>query len=227
MYKKSISVLVAVLLLVCMTVSASAVTTTVGDAKTWDYGTSTQYGSYVPYKGSAQATFYKADGNDQNYAKTYCTFTLNNTNVNNILQYNNGNHSAEQGKNLYLTLDITNDPSTTNGYDQMDAYAISTSLPNPKSDLENDDLLGTRNEEAEVTALGAVTAKTYSMSVMWYDYRDGDANDNGEWLCQFNMSGQYVKVLGVWIPSNGDYNNVRQSTAIQATLPYSKNGGTK
>lgn len=227
MNKKLFSVLLATLLVISLSIPASAATPTLGDQKTWDYGTNTSYGTYVPYKGSAQATFYNAGGSEQNYAKTYCSFTLNSTNVSNIISYNNGTNSAESGKNLYLTLDITNIPSTSSGYDQMDAYAISTSLPNPKSDLENDDVFGTRNEEAEITALGTVSATTYSMSVMWYDYRDGDASDNGKWQCQFCMSGQYVKVLGQWIPSFGDYNTVRQSSAIQATLPYSKNGGTK
>lgn len=225
MKKKIIALCVALLMVASLALPASAVTSSTGALKSWNYGTSTTYGTYVPYTGNAQATFYDTDGNGQNYAKTYCSFTLNSSNVSSIKSYNNGTNSAEEGLNLYLTLDITNVPSTTNGYDQMDAYAISTSLPNPKSDLENDDVFGSRNEESEVTALGTVSAKTYSMSVMWYDYRNGDTNDNGKWQCQFCMSGQYVNVLGAWVPSNGDYNTVRQSSAIQATLTYSKNGG--
>ena len=107
----------------------------------------------------------------------------------------------------------------------MDAYSISTSLPDPKSDLENDDSNGTRNEESDVTALGAVEAKNYYVSVMWYDYRNGDTDDSGKWQAQFAMSGQYIGRGNIWIKSNGDYNNVHTSSAIQATMPYSKNGG--
>ena len=39
------------------------------------------------------------------------------------------------------------------------------------------------------------------------------------------MSGQYIGRGNIWIKSNGDYNNVHTSSAIQATMPYSKNGG--
>lgn len=109
----------------------------------------------------------------------------------------------------------------------MDAYAISTSLPNPKSDLENDDLLGNRNEESEVVALGTVEATTYNMSVMWYDYREGETNDNGQWEVQFNMSGQYIGKGNLWIKTNGDYNNVWTSDVVQATMVYGKNGGSQ
>ena len=193
---------------------------TTGTKQTWNH--SSYQGSYAPKTGWARPTFYKETGNNQNYANTYCEFTLDSNNVNNILDYNNGTHSATN-KLLFLTLDITNVRNGTT--DQMDAYSISTSLPDPKSDLENDDPTGTRNEESEVTALGEVKAETYYVSVMWYDYRNGGTNDNGQWQAQFAMSGQYVGLGDIWIDSNGDYNTVYTSSAIQAIMPYSKNGG--
>jgi len=222
MRKRIFSAILCIAILSMCTVTAFAATATVGTPQPWNHPS--YQGSYAPKVGWAQPTFYDAGSGNQNYAKTYCEFTLDSHNVTNILQYNAGTNPADS-KNLYLGLDIT---SVRNGLtDQMDAYAISTSLPNPKSDLENDDTLGDRNEEAEVVALGTVQATTYSMSVMWYDYRAGGNNDNGEWRLQFNMSGQYIGSGSIWIPSNGDYNNVWTSSAVQATMPYGKNGGVE
>ncbi len=195
---------------------------TTGTKQTWNH--SSYQGSYAPKNGWARPTFYKETGDKQNYANTYCEFTLDNYNVTNILNFNNGTHSATD-KFLFLTLDITSVRSGTT--DQMDAYSLSTSLPNPKSDLENDDPTGTRNEESDVTALGQVEPGTYYVSVMWYDYRNGGNNDNGRWQAQFAMSGQYFGTGDIWIETNGDYNNVYTSSAIQAIMPYGKNGGVE
>ncbi|MBQ7976969.1 MAG: hypothetical protein IJ300_14890 [Clostridia bacterium] len=223
MKKGIISIAIAIGMLITSVVTVFAVTYTVGTTETWNYSTY-EHGSYVPQIGWAQPTFYNTDGDAQNYAKTYCEFTLDNNNVSNILQYNAGTHSADS-KNLFLTLDISSVRKSST--DKMDAYAISTSLPNPKSDLENDDLLGNRNEESEVVALGTVEATTYNMSVMWYDYREGETNDNGQWEVQFNMSGQYIGKGNLWIKTNGDYNNVWTSDVVQATMVYGKNGGSQ
>lgn len=216
MKKSIVSIAIAIVMLITSAITVFAITDTIGTKVSWNYSTY-EHGSYVPKVGWAQPTFYNADSNGQNCVKTYCEFTLDDNNVSNILQYNAGTHPADS-KNLFFTLDIT---SVRNGStDKMDAYAISTSLPNPKTDLENDDLLGDRNEESEVVALGTVEATTYNMSVMWYDYREGETNDNGQWQAQFNMSGQYIGKGNIWIRTNGDYNNVWTSDVIQATMAY-------
>lgn len=223
MKKSIVSIAIAIVMLITSAITVFAITDTIGTKESWNYSTY-EHGSYVPKVGWAQPTFYNADSNGQNCVKTYCEFTLDDNNVSNILQYNAGTHPADS-KNLFFTLDIT---SVRNGStDKMDAYAISTSLPNPKTDLENDDLLGDRNEESEVVALGTVEATTYNMSVMWYDYREGETNDNGQWQAQFNMSGQYIGKGNIWIRTNGDYNNVWTSDVIQATMAYGKNGGVE
>lgn len=193
---------------------------TTGTKQVWNH--SSYQGSYAPKTGWARPTFYKEISGEQNYANTYCEFTLDSYNVTNILQYNQGKNPNDS-KNLYLTLDISNIKNGTT--DQMSAYCISTSLPDPKRDIENDDPLGNRNEESEITALGTVEPTTYNMSVMWYDYRNGGDNDDGKWQAQFAMSGQYIGVGNTWISSDGDYNSVYISSAIQATMSYGKNGG--
>jgi hypothetical protein len=60
----------------------------------------------------------------------------------------------------------------------MSAYSVSSTLPNPKTDIENNDLFGNRNEESEVVALGSVSVGTYNMVTYWYDYRSGGPTDN-------------------------------------------------
>ncbi len=98
-------------------------------------------------------------------------------------------------------MDIKNVPSKTLGYDMMDAYSIATSLPNPKTDLENNDPFGSRNDEAEVIALGTVSAKSYYMSVMWYDYRSGGSSDNGTWYVNAEISSKGILDYNVIQPS--------------------------
>lgn len=198
---------------------------TLGETKTWNYSTYIN-GTYVPKVGWAQPTFYRTA--NQNLAKTYCEFTLDNYNVENILNYNAGTHEANS-KNLYLTLDVTNVPSD-GIHDKMDAYLIYTSLPNPKEDYE-DDLSDSdeRKEESEVVALGEVEATTYFMTTWWVDYRNSNANDKGQWQVQFAMSGQYVGLpnTNIWIGSNGDYNNVTTANIVQAIMKYGIRGGVE
>lgn len=194
---------------------------TLGEKKSWN--DDTYSGSYVPKTGWMQATFYK--NSNQNYAKTYCEFVFDDYNVENILNYNSGTHEADS-KNLYFTVDITN--VRRGAADQMDAYAIYTSLPNPKTETENDDILGSRDEESEVVALGAVQVGRYNMYTYWYDYRNGDSNDAGQWQLQFGMSGQYLgnNTIG-WSESSGDYNTVWSTAEPQIILSYGNIGGCK
>ena len=209
--RKKFSLIASVLLLslmFCIPVLAEEVTT-----KTWSYS-NYNYGSYVPKTGKGSASFAYSSSSG-NYAITNVNFTLDSNNVSAIKAYNNGTNSSYSGRKGYLGLDVT---SVRNGStDMMDAYSISTSLPNPKTDLENDDLGGTRNEESEVVALGTVSASYYYMSTYWNDYRSGGSSDSGKFQAQFNISEKGVI----------DYNNMTTSSRIQATIPYGTQGGKK
>lgn len=217
-----LSALTSICLIALLGVSAFAVDTA-GPKVAWSYS-DYSHGSYVPKEGYLSTRFYDESSND--YAKTYVQIKLDTKNVTNITDYNNGGDNpgdlADDLK-LYLTCDVTS--VRTGSTDMMDAYSITSTLPNYKSDLENDDLLGSRNEESEVCALGKVESKEYNMVTYWKDYRAGGTKDNGKWQCQYSMSGQYNKVLGAWIATSGDYNCVVQSDVIQATVPYGKTSG--
>ncbi len=218
--------IVTVLLLILIIIFSSsfmafAETITTGTLHVWAYN-SYDYGSYVPKVGYAQPTFYSDTSGNEAY--TEVSFELDSQNVNSILNFNNGTNSADS-KTLYLTLDVTNVPHGLT--DQMDAYQIYTSLPDPKTDLENDDILGNRNEESEVVVLGSVVAnKEYYMTTCWDDYRSGGEYDSGQWQVQFAMSGRYIGKGSIWIPTfAGDYNTVYYAEKIQATMNYGIYGG--
>ena len=101
----------------------------------------------------------------------------------------------------------------------MDAYSIVTSLPNPKTDIENDDFfIDNRNEEAEVVALGTIEAnRSYLTSVYWHDYRSGNSTDCGKWSVNAELADQFVP--------GGDYNTVSWTPLTQ--LAYGCNRGKK
>ncbi len=90
----------------------------------------------------------------------------------------------------YAGLDVKNVPSDYNfGVDLMVPYSVSTTLPNPKYDLENNDILGSRDDEAEIVALGEIIGGVmYEMTVFWTDYRTGASSDYGEWRINAELS---------------------------------------
>lgn len=220
MKRKLLTIFLATALICAFTVNVFAATTvTVGTASTWN-STPPQYYEWRPNSGSITPTFYKVDAGGQNYAKTYLDFTLTTSNVTAITAFNNGTNSNWQGKPAaYFGMDTKNVPSSTFGNDMMDAYSIATSLPNPKTDLENNDIFGTRNDEAEVVALGTVSATTYYMSVMWYDYRTGSSSDNGQWNVNCEISSKGVSDYNVIQPSGWN------GWAGCTNKTYSKNAG--
>jgi hypothetical protein len=226
MKKKIITSILSVALIVSLGINVFAYTVTYGPTSSWNYS-NYSHGSYVPKTGSMSTTFYDFDpstGLDD--ANTYVSFTLDSSNVSSILDFNNGgdNPGTEaDNKTCYLSIDVRS--KRTGSDDMMSAYSVTSSLPNPKTDIENDDIFGNRNEESEVVALGTVQAQGYYMSTMWDDYRSGGSTDNGRWDCQFGVSGQYLKVGGVWIPSSGDYNAIMISDVNQASVSYGNNSG--
>ncbi len=223
MKRRFSSVAVCIVLFIALSITAFAYEKTTCSPVTWEYSTYNA-GTYVPKTGWAQSVFYKDTSYGNHIAENYCVFSLDDYNVENILLHNNGEH-PESNKTLFLGVDITSVRNSLT--DKMSAYLVVTNLPNPKTDLEDEDALGTRNEESEVVALGEVEADTeYYMYVLWNDYREGGSSDDGQWQVQFNMSGRYIGKGAIWIPTfSGDYNNVWTAVGVQAILPYGNEGG--
>lgn len=146
--------------------------------------------NYGPDTGLLCATYYAE------YAKTFLTCQYSSNDATAIANYN--------AENKYAGVDIKNVPSNyQTGVDMMDAYSISTTFPNPVTDLENDDILGNRNEEAEVVALGAIQGNTpYYVTVLWHDYRTGNTSDQGQWNVNAELSKKsiidYNVISGMW-----------------------------
>jgi len=214
--KKLVTSILTVAIIASFGVTSIFATTTdvAGPTSRWSYS-NYSHGSYVPKSGYLATRFFDST-TIRDYAKTYVQIKLDSHNVTNILDYNNGGDNpgtAADNKKVYLTCDVSS--IRTGSDDMMDAYSVSSTLPNPKTDIENDDWFGNRNEESEVVALGTVSAKEYNMITWWDDYRSGGSTDNGRWQCQFSMSEKG------W----SDYNNVIQSDVIQATVNYGKTSG--
>ena len=145
---------------------------------------------FGPNTGRFSAAFYDES------ATTYLYFEYSDSDAEAIADYNK-NGSATYGE-AYAGVGVTNVPSTSLGDDMMSAYSVTTSLPDPKSEVENDDPFGSRNEESEAVALGEIEGGVeYEMIVSWRDYRSGDPDDKGEWRANAELSGQRF---------GGDYN---------------------
>ena len=140
---------------------------------------------FGPDTGTIYAYFY------DDYVRTPLIFRYGDEDIEYITAYN--------GINQYAGVDIKNVPSTSLGTDMMSARTITTTLPDPYvTDLENDDLFGARNEEAEVVILGSITSGTaYSMTVYWDDYREGNSGDNGQWNVNAELSSRGVSDYNV------------------------------
>lgn len=158
--------------------------------------------NFVPNTGNL-ALALPSDGSVSNgYTRTYLAFTYTSGDATSIF--------ADSYSNRHAGMDIKN--VKRGSKDMMGAYSITTSLPNPKTDLEDNNSDG-RDDEAEAVALGKIEAGLYSMNVTWIDYRTGASTDNG----QFNVNAESSK-KGVI-----DYNVVDWEGCVQMT--YGKNKG--
>jgi hypothetical protein len=191
-------------------ISANAATSA---KDSWSYKDDESYGTYVPRSGSLTASFYyKGNRTDSKYRiKTYVEMTLTKKNVAAIKKYNKGEGITIP--KAYLTCDVT---SVRKGgsKDSVHVTSVTSNLPNPKYDMESDNLDG-RNEESETVVLGTVTNTSYYMTSYWNDFRGGNTNDVGKFQCQFAVSKK-----GIF-----DYNNYKTSSVIQAVVKYNKNRG--
>lgn len=116
-----------------------------------------------------------------------------------------------------------------NEKDNFSAHTITTNLPDPKIDCEDDFPCDGRNEEAEVTVLGTIEAgKYYYMSIDWKDHRNGLAG--GNWgvkaeiskkgVIDYNVSDyKYLHSDVFYGPTYGEYRVLEpeMSEAFQST----------
>ncbi|HHC3391974.1 TPA: hypothetical protein ACN7HJ_005302 [Klebsiella pneumoniae] len=207
MKKKALLATIAATSLTLFTLSTNS-------AYAWSYSDYSK-GSYVPKSGSgSQAMIY--DGTNH-YLQSTVNFKFDSTNVTNIKDYNNGGDNpgtACDNASAYVTLDQT--AKADSGNLEISATQVTTNLPNPKTDVEDNNFIGS-NDESEVTVLGTVASSTaYWMATKWKDQRDGDSGDSGKIQAQFAMSKKGLS----------DYNNCTQSTAVQHTFTYGDNRGT-
>lgn len=173
----------------------------------WSYS-DYSHGGYVPQKGNMLVKGHNELGGD---LATIVNFSLDSNNVASILDYNNSGQNPypdANNKNCYLGVDITHKRPSDLDEDRLSAvYMITTNVPNPKFDIENDDVLGSRNEESEVTILGSVQANvSYYITTIWEDFRTPSSSPNGNIQCQFMINAKGIS----------DYNNVVQSDVVQA-----------
>lgn len=177
----------------------------------WSYS-NYNYGSYVPKSGTGTATTYY---DSRNFLQTRIDFKFDSYNVSSIISYNKGNGTGGScpGYNAYVTLDQTAIPDGSSL--KISAWEVLTNLPNPKVDIEDNNLWGA-DDESEVVALGTVVAdKAYYMTTKWLDNRGGKSTDSGRIQAQFAMSKKGIL----------DYNNCTQSSTVQHTFTYGDNQG--
>lgn len=136
---------------------------------------------YSPDSGSLNASYFS------NYVQTTLYFKYSQERVDYISDYRN--------MFRWAGVDVKCDPGMQLG-DTMDAYSVTTTLPDPKTDLEGGET--GYNHESEAVAQGDLTAnKTYWMTTNWHDYRPtSDNGKTGRWTANAELCAKGV----------GDYN---------------------
>lgn len=125
---------------------------------------------------------------------TQVSFRYSSAAVSNINNYNN--------QSLYTGVDIKD---YANGFH---AYSITSTAPNIKTDIESNSGHNFYNE-AEIVILDPLTAnRNYTMTVSWYDYRQGYTSS------RFNVFGELSK-KGVF-----DYNVYQEAWETLTSLNY-------
>lgn len=168
------------------------------------YGEKGLYTAFWPKSGSLTATYSATN----NTATTTLSFTYGEK----AIKYFNDVYWPDS---MYPGVEIRDYPNSGNGnFSAPNTSVITTNLPNPKLDVENDQFLNSYNEEAEVTALGKtlVADHEYTMSVVWTDYRDGSSA--GVWGAKAELSKKGII----------DY-NVQDYKYLSADVPYGATAG--
>lgn len=169
---------------------------------------------FSPNSGKIYATFYPT------YIITEVSCTYDASRVSYITNWNK--YGYTDGVNTYVHayagIDIKNVPDKAKA-EQLNARRITSTLPNPKFDLENDLFSDSNNyqEEAEVVALGTIQAGVrYNTTVEWDDYRDGQI-ELGHWNVNSELSAKGVQ----------DYNVISGQSESLVFLYYHANKGEK
>lgn len=190
----------------------------------WNYS-SYSHGYYVPLSGSMTVKTY-TESSGKALIETHVTMNFSSTNASRIALYNEGSkdskvHEKCRGVKTYLTCDVSS--VRKSGFkDFVNAKSVTSNLPNPKYDIENDnpatatDVTGDYyNEESETVALGKITNKSYYMNTIWDDWRNSTSGAAGKFQCQYGMSKKGLI----------DYNTVITSDVIQSLVSYSSKKG--
>lgn len=129
---------------------------------------------FSPNSGTLHASYYST------YARTTLYFKYDSDRVSTISM-------ANYQSDLYAGVDVKCDPGMALG-DKMDAYSVTTTLPNPKTDIEGGET--GYNHESEAVARGTLIAdKTYTMTTTWNDYRsDTGSSGTGRWTANAELS---------------------------------------
>lgn len=136
------------------------------------------------------------------YITTRVNFSYTSTAVRNISAYN-----ADE---KYAGVDIKD---VGNGFD---AYSITSTAPNVKTDIETNSGHNYYNE-AEIVILGTLSAnRTYNMNVSWRDYRQGYLSD------VFSVN---AELSNKPIAPGFDYNVISGGWKTLVQMPYGANRG--
>lgn len=160
------------------------------------------YGRFHPTVGTLTGYYDTAS----NEVSTVLSFKYDATAISNIQRYNNDM--------LYTGVDVKDCYDSGMPATGFDAYLIDTTLPNPVRDLERNGA-NEYNNEAEIVILGTLTAnRSYTMSTLWTDCRQGLLDGNFIANAELSSAPTY---------SGGDYNS-RAHKGL-ATLPYGRAAG--
>ena len=158
-------------------------------------GTPSGFNRFHPISGTLTATFSASPA----VATTVINFKYTNAVVTNIKNYN------ANGK--YTGIDIKDQSNFS-----FDAYSITTTAPNVKTDIEAN--FGLYNNEAEIVIFGTLTAnQNYSMTVKWRDVRGGFGGNTNNFVVHSELS---EKVFFGLL----DYNVVQNGHVGLATLAF-------
>lgn len=170
MKKKTISLLLVLALVVGICPAAFAASSS--------WSTNSEY--YKPKSGTITSRFYPATATEKAQATTTLVFQYNPQSTANI--------KAQYDAGRVIGMDIKNVKSMNESAHMMEPLVISTTLPNPKKDIEANGL-DMRPNEAEVMALSQPSPNIqYEMIVTWRDYRSGNQGNNGQWNVNAELS---------------------------------------
>ena len=145
------------------------------------------YYKFFAPKSGTMTVRYSGDPNDATVS-TNLSFTMGTNAVNNI-------NNFYMPDDEFFGVDIKTVPDSGSNY-RMDATTVGTSLPDPHYDYDYT-LAPSWAYEAEVQAMGNLSARQYSFYVNWDDYRYGSSTCSGGFKSNAEMSVE---------SSSGEYN---------------------